>query len=307
MLLLKLQNQKTLVSTILILGWTWWMGLDDYLRYFMIFYFITDFLMFYKIIKIDMIIHHIISLLMISFYWNHEDTLQLVLTEVSTPFMSMFYLHIWENINKMLFVLTFFYFRIYNLGMLVMKRRYEVDDPAVWLLFLLFSLNCWWAEIIVRKLLPPRIKTMLRKLTPYTHFLILSGISSKNHLLMNSCFIASYLWHQYKTQWWYMLDLFCLHSMSFLVSLQHVPLRNFVWLSLPFHIVDVLFYYFHHHYLLLTSFGYDVMLVFFFSKQDFLWLWGWLMMALFLVKQTFGYGPTQTIIHIIISLLFQNG
>lgn len=311
MFLLKLQNQKTLVSTLLILGWTWWRGLDDCLRYFMLSFFITDFLFFYKIMRIDMVIHHIISLLMISFYWNNEDTLQLVLTEVSTPFLIMFRLHIWENINKILFMLTFFYFRIYNLGTLLVKRRYDVDDPAVYLLFLLFLLNCWWSEIIVRKLVPQRVKTILRKITPYTHFLILSTFSQRNHPLLNFCVVASsmtsYLWYQYKTQWWYILDLVCLHSISFLVSLQHVPLRNLVWLSLPFHIGDVLFYYFHHQYWLLTSIGYDVMLVFLCSKQDFLWLLGWLIIALLVVKQTFGHGPTQTVIHMLISLLFQNG
>ncbi len=306
----ELQCQKTLVSTILILGWTWSIGLDDYLRYFMIFFFITDFLFFYKIIRMDMIIHHIISLLMIFFYWNNEDTLQLVLTEVSTPFLIMFRLHIWENINKVLFMLTFFYFRIYNLGTLLVKRRYDVDDPAVYLLFLLFSLNCWWAEIIVRKLVPQRVKTILRKITPYTHFFMLSMFSQRNHPLLNFCFVASsmasYLWHQYKTQWWYILDLFCLHCMSFLVSLYNVQ-SNLVWVSLPFHVGDVLFYYFHHQYWLLTSIGYDVMIVFLCSKHDFLWLWGWLIVALLVVKQTFGHGPTQTVIHMLISLLFQNG
>ena len=307
----ELQCQKTLVSTILIFVWTWSMVLDYRIMYFMIFFFITDFLFFYKIMRMDMVIHHIISLLMISFYWNNEDTLQLVLTEISTPFLIMFRLHIWENINKILFMLTFFYFRIYNLGTLLVKRRYDVDDPAVWLLFLLFLLNCSWAEIIVCKLVPPRVKTILRKITPYTHFLVLSSFSQRNHPLLNFCFVASpmasYLWHQYNTQWWYILDLVCLHSMSFLVSLQHVPLRNLVWLSLPFHVGDVLFYYFHHQYWLLTSIGYDVMLVFLYSKHDFLWLWGWLIVALMLIKQTFGHGSTQAVIHILISLLFQNG
>lgn len=311
MSLCKLQNQKTFVSTLIILAWTWWMGLDDCLRYFMITFFITDFVLFYKIIKMDMIIHHLVSLLMISFYWNDEDTLQLVLTEVSTPFLVMFRLHIWENVNKVLFILTFFYFRIYNLGMLLMKLRYEVEDPAVWLLFVLFSINCWWAEIIVRKLVPPHVKSMLRKLTPYTHFLILSSVSSRNHLLTNSCLfvssIASYLWHQYKTQWWYILDLVCLHSMSFLVSLQHVPSSNVVWVSFPFHVADVLFYYFHHKIWLLSSIGYDVMLVFLYCKKDFLWLLGWLLVALLLSRQTFGYGSTQTVIHMLISLIFRNG
>jgi hypothetical protein len=246
---------------------------------------------------------------MLSFYWKHEDTLQLVLTEVSTPFLIMCHLHIWENINKVLFVLTFFYFRIYNLGLLMMKRRYEVDDPAVWLFFVLFLLNCWWAEIIVRKLVPQRVKTILQKMTPYAHFLILSMFSQSNHSLLNLCFlassIASYLWHEYKIQWWYLLDLFCLHVMSFLVSLQNVH-SDLVWVSLPFHVGDVLFYYFHHQYWLFTSIGYDVMLVFLCLKQDFLWLLGWLIIALLLVKQTFGHGPTQTVIHMLISLLFQN-
>jgi hypothetical protein len=312
MLLLKLKNTTTLVSTLLILGWTWQMGLDDWLRCFMVFYFLIDFILFSNITKTDMVFHHMVSLLMILFYWNNEDTLQLILTEISTPFLVMFRLHICEDVNKVLFILTFFYFRIYNLGRLLVKRRYETNNPAVWLLFLLFSLNCWWAEIIARKLVPHPVKTILYKLTPYTHFLILSCVSSRNHLLMNSSLIASsfasYLWHHYKTPWWYILDLVCLHSISFLYSLQNAPSSNLVWVSFPFHVADVFFYYFYHRFWLLSSIGYDVMLVFLSSRQDFLWLLGWLLVALLLSRQTFGQGCTQAVLHLLISfIVFRNG
>jgi hypothetical protein len=110
------------------------------------------------------------------------------------------------------------------------------------------------------------------------------------------------LWHQKKSLWFYILDLICLHTLSFLISFQNVN-SNIVWVSLPFHIADILFYYFHHKLWLFSSIGYDTTIVFLYYKQDFLWLLGWFLIALLITRQTFGHGPTQTIIHTIISLL----
>ena len=251
-----------------------------------------------------MILHHLLSLGMICFHWHHEECKQLILTEISTPFLVLYHLEIAQTVNKILFVFTFFYFRIYNLYTIVRKRRYEIDHPEIWLFFSFFVLNCWWAEKIVRKLVPPSVKQMLRQLTPYSHFLILSCLGEnriRNGFLILST-LASFMWHQYKRVEWYVLDLFCFHSISFLSSLHHVP-SNLVWLSIPFHVADVFFFFTYHQLWLLASIGYDVILIFLFLEQDFVWLFGWILIVLLLRKQTLGNGFTQTLVHILCASL----
>lgn len=300
----ELHNKYTLVSTIIILLWSWFVGLDYLLRYIMLSFFISDFLMFYSITTNDIVLHHILSILMIVFYWSDKDKIILILTEISTPFLILFRLHKGGNINKILFILTFFYFRIYNLGTLLMKRRYEIENPVMWLFFFLFLLNCWWAEIIIRKTTPQSIKYFLRQITPYTHLLTTLAISTHNKSYVNIFLLispfASFAWHKYQTIFFYILDLFCLHSLSFCIALQH---SQSALLSLPFHIGDILFYYFHHKTWLISSIGYDVSLVFYY-KKDFMWLFGWLLITLLLIKQTFGHGSTQSIIHLVLSFIF---
>lgn len=301
-----LHNIKTLVSTLMALVWIWVVGLDNYLRYYLLSYFATDFMFFYSAMRRDMILHHMVSLAMILFYWGHEQTTGLILTEVSTPFLALFKLHIWEDVNKVLFLVTFFYFRIYHIGSVLVANHDKVDDPAAWLIFVLYLLNCWWAEMIVRKLAPRSLKTMLNKLTPYTHFATLYNLSPKNPPWLNLAFLtsslSSYLWHQYKIQWWYMLDLFGLHSLSFLFSLRTVS-SPWVWLSLPLHVADVLFYYTHHRLWVFPSIAYDVMLISFSDKGGFVWLLGWFWVALLLIRQTFGSGSTQAVVHLLVGSL----
>jgi len=299
-------NQQTLVAVTTVLFWTWFNGLDAGLQCFMMLYFIVDLLLFHKVISNDMVFHHLLSLLMTFFYWDHPDTMRLVLTEISTPFLVFYHLRIGGNLNKLLFILTFFYFRIYNLGILLAERRYEVDNPAVWLLLCLFSLNCYWAEKIIRKITPPVVKTVLLQLTPYSHFL--TTIATYHDPYINMFLwlspLSSFLWHHYQTVFFYILDLFCFHSLSFLIASQYTPMA---FLSLPFHLADILLSPVYHKISLFLSIGYDIIVVFCY-KQDFLWLFGWFLVALVLVKQTFGHGPTQSIIHMLISfLLIQNG
>lgn len=288
----ELQYKRTLISTIFILLWTFFMGVkNDLLKNFMILYFITDFLVFYRIIQKDMIFHHIVSLLLIYFYWHDDDTIQLVLTEVSTPFLMLLNLRIYESINRLLFIMTFFYFRIFNMGLVVIKRRYEIENPDSWLVFFLFLLNCWWAEIILRKhLIPLSAKYLLTKLRPY----------------LKTFENPSFLLRQLETIWFYITDMACLHILSFSMSIKHNTLKRSI-LSLPFHIADMMFYdTAYNKVFLFSSIGYDVMLIFLYYKQDLLWLLGFLIITLFNRKQTFGYGFTQKVVYFLIGLLSYN-
>jgi hypothetical protein len=302
----ELHNQQTLVAVAIVLSWTWWNGLDAGLRYFMIFYFIVDIMLFYPITSSDMIFHHLLTLLMVFFYWDDPDAIQLVLTEISTPFLIFYHLRIGGNLNKLLFIMTFSYFRIYNMGLLLVERRHEVVSPTVWLLFLLFSLNCYWAEKIIRKITPPFVKTVLLQSTPYSRFLTTLATHHDPYVRMFLWLspLSFFFWHHYQTVFFYTLDLFCFHSLSFLIASQYTPMA---FLSLPFHLADILLSRVCHKICLFLSIGYDIILVFCY-KQDFLWLFGWSLVALLLVKQTFGHGPTQSIVHMLIGfLLIQNG
>jgi len=277
---LELQYKRTFISTLFILSWAFFVGINDVLKNFMLLYFITDFLIFYRIIRADMVFHHIISLMLIYFFWQDDyDTRQLVLTESSTPFLMLLNLCIFKNFNKALFIMTFFYFRIFNMGLVLIKRRHDIKNFETWLLFKLFLLNCWWAEIILRKhLFPLLIKYISPKVVPF--------LTSFNNHKQNS------LWRQSRKLWVYTTDMACLHVLSFYISIKHNKL-NRALVSLPLHVADLLFY---NKVFLFSSIGYDIMLVFMCYKQDFLWLLGWILVALFNHKKTFGYGTTQPIL-----------
>jgi len=288
---LELQYKRTLISTLFIILWMNFMGITDVLKNFMLLYFITDFLVFYKIIRKDMICHHILSLLLIYLYWHddHTTTKKLVMTECSTPFLMMLNLHIFETINKALFISTFFYFRIFNMWLILVERRYEIENFETWLFFMLFLLNCWWSEIILRKhLIPLSVKyiiphPIIRKLDKNT----------------------SFLWHQSRQLWLYSTDMAVLHMLSFYISIKHNSLNNAL-VSFPLHIVDLLFYDTCDKIFLFSSIGYDVVLVFLYYKQDFLWLLGWILAALFNSKKTFGYETTHPIVYFLIGFLIYN-
>lgn len=306
----------TLLSTFGILGWVYWIGVDPILQQIIMFYFILDLFFFSSLLKPDMVLHHVVSLFLTMFCYQpyRVETKTLVLMEVSTPFLILCRLHVCQNVNRLLFVGSYVYFRIWKFGWLLFQHRYEVKNYKVWLSFVLYCLNCYWMEIIVRTHLfsTMMIQEKLISLVPYSHgsssLVFLLFLKQYNLLGMTSFMssLASYWWHCYKTLNFYLWDLVCFHLLSFLVQWKHVPSSQYYWkiLSVPFHFMDVMFYYSHRPLWLLLSVGYDVLLVFFSYQHDFVWLLGWLLVFLMLIRQTFGVGSTQTIIHLLIAYLF---
>jgi hypothetical protein len=244
----------------------------------------------------------------------HAETKTVVLMEISTPFLILCRLHVCQHVNRLLFIGSYVYFRIWQLGQLLFQHRHEVGNYQVWLSFVLYCLNCYWMEIIVRTMFlsTTTIQEKLISLIPYSHgssFLVFLLFQKQYNLLgMTSLMssLASYGWHRYKTLNCYLFDLLCFHGLSFLVQWKYVPSSQYYWkvLSLPFHFMDVVFYYSHRPLWLFLSVGYDVLLVFLFYQHDFLWLLGWLLVFLMLIRQTFGVGGTQTILHLLIAFLF---
>lgn len=306
----------TLLSILVILGWVFSVGVNPILQQIIMFYFMLDLFVFSSLLKPDMVLHHVVSLLLIMLCYQpyHVETKTVVLTEVSTPFLVLYRLHVYKNVNRVLFVCFFLYFRIWQLGQLLFQHRYEVADYKVWLLFVLYCLNCYWMEIIVRIyfLSKTTIQEKLISLVPYSHgssSLVFLLFQKQYNLLGLTSFmssLASYWWHRYNTLNFYLFDLLCFHLLSFFVQWKYVPSSQYYWkiLSVPFHLIDVGFYYSHHPLWLLLSVGYDVLLVFLSYQHDFLWLLGWLLVFLMLMKQTFGIGGTQTILHLFIAYLF---
>lgn len=310
-----LHYQLTFVGTMVILSWVYWFGIDSSLQKILLLYFFLDLGFFFTLMKPDMLLHHILSILLTMFCYQPYDveTQYFILTEVSTPFLVLYRLHVYEKINQILFLVFFFYFRIFQIGQVLIQHRYELEDYRVWLSFFLYCLNCYWLEMIVRHhLVNHCIKENLKHIVSYSHGISFLVLFQKQYNLVSimSFFssLASYLWHQYKTLNFYVIDLLCFHLLSFSIHWNYVPvsLSTYKLVSLPFHIADVVFYYSHHQLWLALSIGYDVSMVFFHYKKDFLWLLGWFIIFLILSRQTFGYGSTQTVVHLLIAYLFYN-
>lgn len=305
--------QITLFSTIGILGWMSLIGTDPILRIIMMGYFLMDIVFFYKTMKPDMICHHVLSCLLVMFYYQpyDEETTCLLAMEISTPFLILCRLHIYETINRLLFLFFFTYFRIFRIGLLLFRHQDEIYSFPIWLSFLLYLLNWYWFEMIVRHhLVGNRVKEYLIRVVPYSHYCssLVILLKKQYHMLgiglLSS--VSSYLWHQYKTMFYYVLDLSCFHLLSFYVNWNYVS-TNWKFLSLPFHIMDIISCNNPHHQhqlWLCLSVGYDVLMVFYHYNQNFLWLFGWLLVFLMIVKQTFGCGSTQTVCHFLIAILF---
>jgi hypothetical protein len=113
------------------------------------------------------------------------------------------------------------------------------------------------------------------------------------------------LWHQSRQLWLYATDMTVLHMLSFYISVKHNSLNNAL-VSFPLHVADLLLYDTCDKIFLFSSIGYDVVLVFLYYKQDFLWLLGWILVALFSSKKTFGYETTHPIVYFLIGLLIYN-
>lgn len=104
------------------------------------------------------LIHHIINLIALHFgnniYFNHISLFQ----EISTPFLCSRYLFPkkYQQIFNYLFVLTFFYFRIFIFNYLVYTNFFYVynNDKVLFICGLLqFLINNYWFTIILKKLI----------------------------------------------------------------------------------------------------------------------------------------------------------
>lgn len=271
----------------------------------MICYLLMDLLLFYQFLGKDMVLHHVLSLLLAFSFQSRtkEEQLAFLLTEVSTPFLVLYRLGICKNLTKMCFLLSFIYFRVYGLGVVLWKERYSTQDLCVWNGYALWLVNLYWFEIIMRHAIGKDKISFLQKITPFSHFLTpcISLFFSKYDIVfwMIGFFSAfmSYYWHSTKHWYAYVMDLFGLHLLSFAISYYATEYSILSLISIPFHMSDVFYYYEYHREFLLLSIGWDVMLVFYYTN-NFMWLCTWIMIAMFNSHQTFGWNSTQCFVHI---------
>lgn len=126
-------------------------------------YLIYD-LIFYKL-TIDKIIHHILGLGMcIGLYINREFEEEMyslalfeISTEISTFFLILIDYKVLTEFSKVLFVITFVYFRVYKFlidkeQILFMTQKLYYRYFFIFVIFSVFILNLYWLTIIVRKL-----------------------------------------------------------------------------------------------------------------------------------------------------------
>jgi hypothetical protein len=133
---------------------------------------------FYFIKRKDMILHHFLVLCMLHYMNNHVDIenrskiVSVILsTEISTIFLTTNNLLeikgnmvIAKNINKLLFVSTFFYYRICNYTYYLIldnnihkifyyysKNKFEFCEIYIGI-YGLFCLNLYWFGIIIKKM-----------------------------------------------------------------------------------------------------------------------------------------------------------
>jgi len=132
-------------------------------------------------LKFDMILHHLFALMIIYFFYNHNyliiDNIEIknnlikniLSTEISTNFLIInnFIKNIKTSIiikiNQILFVSTFFYFRIYNYFIYIILSndvniliiKISKNNYYKYLLYIgmygLFILNIYWFFIILKK------------------------------------------------------------------------------------------------------------------------------------------------------------
>lgn len=140
---------------------------------YLIYYFALDLLFYNK--KIDIIIHHVIVMCMFSIHYflhfNDEDYNKMfriiILVEISNVFLLLGQLidkkyKIPKKIINLLFIITFFYYRIYYYGIhcipdnaiiMTTMGKYTTNLFYVKLIFMLFySLNLYWGIIIISKI-----------------------------------------------------------------------------------------------------------------------------------------------------------
>ena len=126
--------------------------------------FIFSDLVFNNELTKDVIFHHILSIItgLTIFYYDIIDVFDIVATpllgfQVSSIFLSMCYIYK-TNINKLLFIITFVYYRIYthyaytlnNIRFLIFTN----NVPVFMLIhYLFFSLNLYWLCFIIKKIM----------------------------------------------------------------------------------------------------------------------------------------------------------
>ena len=158
--------------------------LFDEIGKYLIYYFALDLLFFNK--KIDIIIHHVIVMCMFSIHYflhfNDEDYAKMfriiILVEISNVFLLLGQLidkkyKILKQIINILFIATFFYYRIYfyfihcipnNAIIMLTMGKYTSNLFYVKLIFILFySLNLYWGVIIISKIVKKIIEPQFIK------------------------------------------------------------------------------------------------------------------------------------------------
>ena len=124
----------------------------------------------------DFVLHHILVLGMIHYLNQHSDIENLTAmisvilsTEISTIFLALNNLledSIVKNVNKMAFLSTFFYYRVYNYSYLLLDKdmnhsflihsRNNFEYCQVYTgIYGLFLLNLYWSSLILKKCIKP--------------------------------------------------------------------------------------------------------------------------------------------------------
>ncbi len=124
--------------------------------------------------KKDLLFHHIMALTLIHYINQHRDIKPLtdevssiLSTEISTIFLVLNnYIHnsTLNNVNKLAFVITFYYYRIYNYSYLLLDKnvnsalyiysRNNFEYFEIYTaLYGLFLLNIYWGTLILKKII----------------------------------------------------------------------------------------------------------------------------------------------------------
>ena len=268
--------------------------------YFLFVYLLYDFILFYPFFLPDMVVHHVLTMLLLTGYYHYEtsETNKLLSMEVSTPFLVLHKLGILKPITKILFLLTFVYFRIYQVGQLAYTHRYETMDIHIWLMYALWLLNWHWMLTIISHFRnQKKIVAILDALVPYTHFFSVLALKQYPFLVQGACLlsaISSFTWHTTKTPCSLTLDRMFLHTWSWIMSVYHTDHSPLTIVSLPFHYGAITTK--HHRELTMVSIGWDVFLIFH-HQQNLMWLAAWVITGMLYVREVVGYGTTQALVH----------
>jgi hypothetical protein len=106
--------------------------------------------------KIDMIIHHVIVIICCMIGLNLESHqligMFMMLNEASTPFLNLIKMNVCKSISEILFLVTFFVFRLFLLPYLIFLLWPCVDNRTTFIIFIivcgLFCLNLHWGRLI---------------------------------------------------------------------------------------------------------------------------------------------------------------